>query len=149
MGWFINACSSAIFLLSIVLSIPIAFDVGGRDSGLAYSLALFVYYFVYSTVRAVTASRKLDTVVPFAVTLSTGSVATLPRSATLVSLSMWFPFVAATDTASASAATLLPATAPKARTRPRLWTTAAPKRLWTRPGRRLVERTTRRPAVRA
>ena len=56
MGWFFPSLLSALFLLSIVLSIPIAFDVGGRDSGLAYSLALFIYYFVYSTVRAVTAS---------------------------------------------------------------------------------------------
>ena len=56
MGWFFQSLLSALFLLSIVLSIPIAFDVGGRDSGLAYSLALFAYYFIYSTVRAVTAS---------------------------------------------------------------------------------------------
>lgn len=45
---------SSAFLLSIVLSIPLAFDVGGRDSGLAYSLALFAFYTTYSTVRAVT-----------------------------------------------------------------------------------------------
>lgn len=56
MGWFSQSLLSALFLLGIVLSIPIAFDVGGRDSGLAYSLALFIYYFIYSTVRAVTAS---------------------------------------------------------------------------------------------
>lgn len=55
MGWFFQSLLSALFLLSIVLSIPIAFDVGGRDSGLAYSLALFTYYFIYSAVRAATA----------------------------------------------------------------------------------------------
>ena len=55
MGWFFQSLLSALFLLSIVLSIPIAFDVGGRDSGLAYSLALFFYYFIYSAVRAATA----------------------------------------------------------------------------------------------
>jgi hypothetical protein len=49
---------SAIFLLSIVLSIPIAFDVGGRDAGLAYSLALFTFYIVYSTAKIITPPRS-------------------------------------------------------------------------------------------
>ncbi|RKF61451.1 Uncharacterized protein C23C11.01 [Erysiphe neolycopersici] len=49
-----RALSSAIFLLSIILSIPIAFDVGGRDCGLAFSLGLFSFYFFYSTLRLVT-----------------------------------------------------------------------------------------------
>lgn len=70
MGWFFQSLLSALFLLSIVLSIPIAFDVGGRDSGLAYSLALFVYYFVYSTVRAVTASTRTGRAVAAAFRLS-------------------------------------------------------------------------------
>jgi hypothetical protein len=39
--WLFRVLSSAIFLLSIILSIPIAFDVGGRDCGLAFSLSLF------------------------------------------------------------------------------------------------------------
>lgn len=42
---------SSVFLFSIVLSIPVAFDVGGRDSGLAFSLALFIFYFFYSTMK--------------------------------------------------------------------------------------------------
>lgn len=46
--------SGAVYLLSIVLSIPIAFDVGGRDSGLAYSLSIFSFYFLYSFIKAVT-----------------------------------------------------------------------------------------------
>lgn len=54
MWWIFSVVFSSIFLLSIVLSIPIAFDVGGRDSGLAYSLSLFIYYFAYSTVKLVT-----------------------------------------------------------------------------------------------
>jgi hypothetical protein len=37
-----------------VLSIPVAFDVGGRDTGLAYSLGLFIYYFAYSTIKLAT-----------------------------------------------------------------------------------------------
>jgi hypothetical protein len=58
MWWLISACSSAIFLLSIVLSIPIAFDVGGRDAGLAYSLALFLFYFFYSIAKLLTPEKS-------------------------------------------------------------------------------------------
>ncbi|KAI1439210.1 ICE2-domain-containing protein [Xylaria sp. CBS 124048] len=54
MWWFFRIASSSVFLLTIVLSIPIAFDVGGRDTGLAYSLALFAFYFVYSAAKLVT-----------------------------------------------------------------------------------------------
>lgn len=50
----IGALSGAIYLLTIVLSIPISFDVGGRDSGLAYSLSIFLFYFFYSFVKAIT-----------------------------------------------------------------------------------------------
>ena len=54
MWWLFNVIFSAVFLLSIVLSIPVAFDVGGRDSGLAYSLSLFLYYLFYSTLKLIT-----------------------------------------------------------------------------------------------
>ncbi|KAF7544421.1 hypothetical protein G7046_g9791 [Stylonectria norvegica] len=54
MLWLFRALFSSVFLLSIVLSIPVAFDVGGRDSGLAYSLALFVFYLVYSAIKIAT-----------------------------------------------------------------------------------------------
>ena len=58
MLWIINAFSSVIFLLSIVLSIPIAFDVGGRDAGLAFSLSLFLFYFFYSCSKLITPERS-------------------------------------------------------------------------------------------
>ncbi|KAK1479902.1 hypothetical protein CCUS01_00456 [Colletotrichum cuscutae] len=58
MWWFLRIVASAIFLLSIVLFIPVAFDVGGRDSGLAYSLALSAFYFVYSTIAVVTPAKS-------------------------------------------------------------------------------------------
>ncbi|KAK4138034.1 ICE2-domain-containing protein [Trichocladium antarcticum] len=58
MWWFISACSSAIFLLSIVLSIPVSFDVGGRDAGLAYSLSLFLFYVFYSTSKLLTPEKS-------------------------------------------------------------------------------------------
>ncbi|KAI0885612.1 ICE2-domain-containing protein [Annulohypoxylon maeteangense] len=54
MWWFFRIVSSFIFLLIIVLSIPVSFDVGGRDSGLAYSLSLFLFYLFYSTVKLAT-----------------------------------------------------------------------------------------------
>lgn len=52
--WFFRVISSTIFLLSIILSIPIAFDVGGRECGLAFSLSLFYFYFFYSIIRLAT-----------------------------------------------------------------------------------------------
>ena len=58
MWWLISASSSAIFLLSIVLSIPIAFDVGGRDAGLAYSLSLFLFYTFYSISKLLTPEKS-------------------------------------------------------------------------------------------
>src|SRR5687768_13012336 len=54
MWWFFSVLFSAVFLFTIVLSIPVAFDVGGRDSGLAYSLSLFIFYFFFSLVKLAT-----------------------------------------------------------------------------------------------
>ncbi|CAI6097632.1 hypothetical protein V2G26_003010 [Clonostachys chloroleuca] len=54
MWWLFSVLFGSIFLLSIVLSIPVAFDVGGRDSGLAYSLSIFIFYLFYSTIKLIT-----------------------------------------------------------------------------------------------
>ncbi|KAI1344931.1 ICE2-domain-containing protein [Xylariaceae sp. FL0016] len=54
MWWFLSIISSSVYLLTVVLSIPISFDVGGRDSGLAYSLALFTFYLFYSAAKLAT-----------------------------------------------------------------------------------------------
>ncbi|KAH8596326.1 ER membrane protein-like protein [Bisporella sp. PMI_857] len=56
--WIFRVISSAIFLLSIILSIPIAFDVGGRECGLAFSLSLFYFYFFLSTIKLATPDRS-------------------------------------------------------------------------------------------
>ncbi|KLU83816.1 ER membrane protein [Magnaporthiopsis poae ATCC 64411] len=57
MLWLFRVLFGAVFLLSIVLSIPIAFDVGGRDAGLAYSLSLFAFYLLYSSAKLLTPER--------------------------------------------------------------------------------------------
>lgn len=51
---FIRALSSVAFLTLIVLTIPLAFDVGGRDAGLAFSLSLASFYFLLSVLRVTT-----------------------------------------------------------------------------------------------
>ncbi|KAK3067090.1 hypothetical protein LTR53_016245, partial [Teratosphaeriaceae sp. CCFEE 6253] len=45
---------SAAFLFAIVFTIPLAFDVGGRTCGLAFSLSLALYYFALSTLKIAT-----------------------------------------------------------------------------------------------
>jgi hypothetical protein len=52
--WIIRVFSSIVFLISIILSVPLAFDVGGRTCGLAFSFSLATFYFFYSTFRLVT-----------------------------------------------------------------------------------------------
>ena len=45
---------SSLFLFAIVFTIPLAFDVGGRACGLAFSLSLASYYFILSTLKIAT-----------------------------------------------------------------------------------------------
>ncbi|KKA23445.1 hypothetical protein T310_2511 [Rasamsonia emersonii CBS 393.64] len=52
--WLFRVLSSAVFLTAIVLSIPLAFDVGGRTCGLAYSLSLASFYFFFSLLKLAT-----------------------------------------------------------------------------------------------
>ena len=47
----IRFISSVTFLTLIIVTIPIAFDVGGRDCGLSFSLALALYYTALSILR--------------------------------------------------------------------------------------------------
>lgn len=56
--WFFKALTSAVFLFLVVFTIPLTFDVGGRTAGLAYSLALSTYYFLYSTLLLSTTRRS-------------------------------------------------------------------------------------------
>lgn len=55
---FFRILTSVIFLTSIVLSIPLSFDVGGRACGLAFSLALASFYFFFSILRLSTPGRS-------------------------------------------------------------------------------------------
>jgi len=50
----LRAVGSALFLAAVVFTIPLAFDVGGRTCGLAFSLGLAGYYFVLSCLRLAT-----------------------------------------------------------------------------------------------
>jgi hypothetical protein len=52
--WLTRVLSSTAFLGTIIFTIPLAFDIGGRTCGLAFSLALSSYYFVYSALRIAT-----------------------------------------------------------------------------------------------
>jgi hypothetical protein len=56
--WLTRVVSSAIFLFAVVLSVPVAFDVGGRTCGLAFSLSLSSFYFIYSILRLATPNRS-------------------------------------------------------------------------------------------
>lgn len=52
--WILRALASSLFLAAVIFTIPLAFDVGGRTCGLAFSLSLASYYFFYSVLRLVT-----------------------------------------------------------------------------------------------
>ena len=54
----IRLLSSILFLSLIISFIPLAFDIGGRDTGLAYSLTLGTYYFLLSLLRLGTPQRS-------------------------------------------------------------------------------------------
>jgi len=54
MWWFLRATAFVISHVLIVLTIPLAFDVGGRECGLAFSLSLAAFYFVQSLLRLIT-----------------------------------------------------------------------------------------------
>lgn len=56
--WIVRIISSVVFLTSTILSIPLAFDVGGRACGLAFSLSLSAFYFYYSVLRLITPHRS-------------------------------------------------------------------------------------------
>lgn len=55
---FVRMGSGIMFLLLIILSIPLAFDVGGKECGLAFSMALAGFYFCLSTLKIVTSSSN-------------------------------------------------------------------------------------------
>ncbi|ODM21712.1 hypothetical protein SI65_02556 [Aspergillus cristatus] len=56
--WLFRAVSSAFFLTVTVSSIPLAFDVGGRTCGLAFSLSLATFYFLFSLLKVTTPDQS-------------------------------------------------------------------------------------------
>lgn len=49
---------STIYLVLIILSIPLAFDVGGITCGLAFSFTTFSLYFILTTIRIITRKSR-------------------------------------------------------------------------------------------
>ena len=56
--WIFRILSSVVFLTSIILSVPLGFDVGGRTCGLAFSLSLASFYFCYSILKLITPEKS-------------------------------------------------------------------------------------------
>lgn len=56
--WLFRVFSSAVFLTVVVSSIPLAFDVGGKVCGLAFSLSLATFYFLFSLLKVSTPERS-------------------------------------------------------------------------------------------
>ena len=56
--WIFRVLSSVVFLTTIILSVPLGFDVGGRTCGLAFSLSLATFYFGYSILKLVTPDKS-------------------------------------------------------------------------------------------
>ncbi|KAL4868179.1 hypothetical protein BDV12DRAFT_106971 [Aspergillus spectabilis] len=56
--WLFRIISSALFLTVTVSSIPLAFDVGGKTCGLAFSLSLATFYFLFSVLKLSTPDRS-------------------------------------------------------------------------------------------
>ncbi|WEJ94026.1 hypothetical protein PSN45_001504 [Yamadazyma tenuis] len=55
---FTRSVLSLVYLILIILSIPLAFDVGGIDCGLTFSFTICVLYFVLATARSLTRKNK-------------------------------------------------------------------------------------------
>lgn len=56
--WPLRVLSSALFLMTIILTVPLTFDVGGRTCGLAYSLSLSSFYFFFSVFQLLTPEQS-------------------------------------------------------------------------------------------
>lgn len=56
--WLFRILSSTLFLTVTVSSIPLAFDVGGKTCGLAFSLSLATFYFLFSVLKLTTPERS-------------------------------------------------------------------------------------------
>ncbi|KAL2872212.1 ICE2 family protein [Aspergillus lucknowensis] len=56
--WLFRILSSALFLTVTVSSIPLAFDVGGKTCGLAFSFSLATFYFLFSVLKLTTPDRS-------------------------------------------------------------------------------------------
>jgi hypothetical protein len=56
--WLVRVLSATTWLCAILFTIPLAFDIGGRTCGLAFSLSLSTFYFAYTVLRLATPDRS-------------------------------------------------------------------------------------------
>jgi hypothetical protein len=56
--WLTRVISATTWLSAVVFTIPLAFDIGGRTCGLAFSLSLSSFYFLYSVIGLATPDRS-------------------------------------------------------------------------------------------
>jgi hypothetical protein len=80
--WLLRLVSSLVFLFLIVFTIPLTFDVGGRDCGLAFSLSLSTYYFLYSVLQLATPNSS-------SFRYAFGQVIKYTQWATILTLMIW------------------------------------------------------------
>ncbi|KAK7205787.1 hypothetical protein BZA70DRAFT_256649 [Myxozyma melibiosi] len=59
--WF-NVFTNGVYLSLIILTIPLAFDVGGQECGLAFTLTLAVFYFSMATIRLLGRNTQFSTI---------------------------------------------------------------------------------------
>jgi hypothetical protein len=94
--WLLRATSSLVFLFLIVFTIPLTFDVGGKECGLAFSLSLAAYYFLYTILRLITPD---DSRIRFAL----GQLVKYTQWVTILALMIWSMNKFAVDSNNAAA----------------------------------------------
>lgn len=60
MLYLLQSALSALYMVLIITTIPLAFDLGGIDCGINYTFTLVVYYFLMSTVRIISRKTKVS-----------------------------------------------------------------------------------------
>ncbi|KAK9460373.1 ICE2-domain-containing protein [Lipomyces oligophaga] len=59
--WWFNIFTNVIYMSLILLTIPLAFDVGGEECGLAFTVTLAIFYLSMATIRLLGRNTKFST----------------------------------------------------------------------------------------